>query len=246
MQSLNDKQRATSLFFLGGILAAGAGLGYGIHQIFKVVGGSKSLVHHTLKKALWRRNPKTGVVEYRNEVVESPASLALQASQKLGRKNIIPLTTYTLATVIASEAGGGPSIAKAAIGHAIKNAARGKGVSIFKLIAPDGKYGSQQGRYAASGLPPTETDVKIAEAIEAGVIKDITKGAVQWDSPSAQAAMVARKIPGYSKTPEQVAESRRAEGKTAIYLPGVSPGYLRLWSPARGVAGEFAIENYDR
>jgi hypothetical protein len=173
----------------------------------------------------------------RTEVMDSPAELALRGSRKLGRNDVIPLNVWTLATVIASEAGSVPEIGRVAIAHAVMNAARRKRISIFKLIAPDGRFGGQQGRYAASGRPPTETDVKIAEAVYAGKIKDPTRGADQWDSPRTQRALVARGASGYRKGPERVAADRMKAGKVAVYVPGVDPEHLRLWRPASALAG---------
>lgn len=233
---LSEKEKGVGLLFFGGLLAAGAALGYGTVQVIKAVGGGKrSLVVHRTRQVPW--SVKGKVQGMRTEVVDSPAELALQGSQKLGRKDIIPLNAWTLATVIASEAGSGPEMAKAAIAHAVMNAARRKGVSVFKLIAPDGKFGGQQGRYAASGKPPTEVDVRIAEAVYTGKIKDPTRGADQWDSPRAQRALLARKVSGYRKGPEQVAMDRMKAGKAVVHLPGVDPEYLRLWRPANVLAG---------
>lgn len=233
---LSEKEKGFNLLLLSGLLAAGAALGYGKVQAFKAIGGSKrSLVVHRTRQVPWSAKGK--VLGMRTEVVDSPAELALQGSQRLGRSDVIPLNVWTLATVIASEAGSGPEIAKAAIAHAVMNAARRKGVSIFKLIAPDGKFGGQQGRYAASSRPPTEADVRIAEAVYTGKIKDPTRGADQWDSPRTQRALVARGVSGYRNWPEQVAADRMKAGKVVVYLPGVDPEYLRLWRPASALAG---------
>jgi hypothetical protein len=233
---LSEKEKGIGLLFFSGLLAAGAALSYGTVQAVKAIGGGKrSLVVHRTRQVPWFSKGKA--MGMRTEVVDSPAELALRGSQKLGRKDVIPLNVWTLATVIASEAGSGPEMAKAAIAHAVMNAARRKGISVFKLIAPDGKFGGQQGRYAASGKPPTETDVKIAEAVYTGKIKDPTRGADQWDSPRAQRALVARKVSGYRKGPEQVAADRIKAGKAVVYVPGVDPEYLRLWRPASALAG---------
>jgi hypothetical protein len=236
-EQLSEKEKGIGLLFFSGLLAAGAALGYGTVQVIKAVGGGKrALVVHRTRQVPWKKD-QSGKILTRTEVIDSPAELALIGSQKLGRKDVIPLNVWTLATVIASEAGSGPELAKAAIAHAVMNAARLKGVSIFKLIAPDGKFGGQQGRYAASSRPPTEADVKIAEAVYSGKIKDPTRGADQWDSPRAQRALVARGEPGYTSLPDKVAASRVKAGKVAVYLPGVDREYLRLWRPASAVAG---------
>jgi hypothetical protein len=197
----------------------------------------KALVNFTLQKVFWKtvqkRDKKTGKIVssvdlYRTEVVEEPASLAVAASARLGKT--IGLNTFVLATLIASEAGRGHPLAKAAIGWATKNQAAKKGQTIFKLVAPNGKLGSQQGRYAASKTPPTAQDVEIASAVLEGRIKDPTGGALQWDSPRAQKTLKARGEPGYGKGPEEVAMSRQAEGRRLVTWPGIDPNYLRLWA----------------
>lgn len=239
---MSEKEKGVGLLFFSGLLAAGAALGYGIAQTFKVTGSKKTLVVHRTRQVPWTAKGKVQK-GLRTEVIDSPAELALKGSQKLGRKDIIPLNLWTLATVIASEAGSGPPIAKAAIAHAVVNEARNRKISIFKLIAPDGKFGGQQGRYAASARPPTEMDVKIAEAVYTGKIKDPTRGAVQWDSPRAQRILVQRGEPGYKDLPDKVAANRIASGKVAVYLPGVDPEYLRLWRPASALAGNVWISD---
>ncbi len=244
---------ATGLVVGGGVFAAFGLAGYfsakHVSKALSVVGSRKSLVRHTLREVPYidpkTRKPKidkkTKKIMVRKEVVESPAELAIQASKKLGRDKFITLTPYTLATVMASEAGSGQPAAKAAIAWAIKNAARAKGVNVFRLVAPDGKFGGQLGRYCASGQPPSEIDLNIAEAIEAGKIPDMTRGAVQWDSPNAQDALVKRGQAGYNKTAAMVAAARVRDGKEVVHLPGVDPGYLRLWRPRTAMAGGLIV-----
>ncbi len=193
-------------------------------------GGGGELVPFTRRLVHWRKNPKTGEDESRQEVVELPAELAQAATAKAKRSKVIPLTTFTLATVLASEAGGLHPLAKVAIAHAVKNMARKRGISVFKLIAPDGRYGSQQGRHASSKRAPSLADLEIAEAVEAGKLADPSDGAIQWDSPDAQRALLARGEPGYQKTPETVAEERRAKGRRLVILPGLAENQFRMWA----------------
>jgi len=242
--SFTEKEKGVGLLLGGGIIAGFAALGYmGARKLVQIVGGKKALVSHTIRVVPWKS--KDGKMLFRKEVVESPAELAIKASVKLGRAGFIPLTTYTLATVLASEAGRGSTDAKAAIAWAVKNAAKTRGANVFRLVAPDGKFGSQQGRYCASGQPPTETDLKVAEAVESGKIRDLTKGAVQWDSPQAQEALLKRKEAGYTKTAAQVAAMRMKDGKELVTIPGVDPSYLRLWRPRTGLAGVFVLGGDD-
>lgn len=213
------------LIAVGGFSASGlllAILASGTSPI-SVVGSSHALVRHRVRFVPWGKST-------RREVVDDPTALMWQGAKALGRD--IPLSVWALATVIASEAGSGPALAKIAIAWAVRNEAQRRGVSVFKLIAPDGKFGSQQGRYAASVHPPSAADVRIAEMVARNEVADPTNGAVQWDSPAAQRKLLARGEPGYTKTPEMVAAERQASGKTVVYLPGVDPDYLRLWRPA--------------
>lgn len=244
MNNPQSHQTTTHLLIAGGVFGVFGLAGYfsakRVSEAISVTGSRKSLVRHTLREVPWL-NKKSGKTLIRKEVIESPAELALQASTKLGRSNIIGLTPYTLATVMASEAGSGSPAAKAAIAWAVKNAARAKGVNVFRLVAPDGKFGGQLGRYCASGLPPSEIDLKIAEGVESGKIPDTTRGAVQWDSPNAQDAMMKRGVAGYTKNAATVAAARIKDGKEVVHVPGVDPGYLRLWRPKSGMAGAFVV-----
>lgn len=228
-------KKGVGLLGFGGFFAAFALLGYAttrkVSSVLTATKRGKALVVHHTRRVPW--TPKGGAPSSRVEVVDSPAELAVAGSEKLGRKDVISLNAWTLATLIASEVGSAPNVAKVAVAHAAMNAARAIGKNVFRLIAPDGHYGGQQGRYASSARPPTKEDVAIAEAVYTGKIKDPTGGAVQWDSPRAQTALLERREPGYKSSPKQVAASRMKAGKVAVYLPGVDPEYLRLWRPSR-------------
>jgi hypothetical protein len=196
-------------------------------------GGRVAVVRFTEKKVFWRKNKKTGKPEYRVQIVEEPEVLVEVASQKLGRA--IPLETFSLATMIASEAGRGSDLAKAAVAHAALTYKRkfGKDKSMHQILTfKDARYGGQAGRYASTRNPPTVRDIEVAEAVLSGKIANPAPGAIQWDSPSAQDLLLARGEPGYESNADELAARRRAGGKVAVYLPGVDRSYLRLWRAA--------------
>lgn len=197
-------------------------------------GGNTVVVPFTKRKVPWRVNKKTRKQEMRNEVIEMPSDLARAASVKLGR--VIPVMTFVLATMMASEVGRS-NLGKVAVAHAALTMANRKRTTLIELLTPTrqgGRFGSQHGRYASTSNPPTEKDIELAQAILDRKIANPVPGADQWDSPQAQRKLVAAKHAGYGpgNTPEAVAQSRQASGKVAVYLPGVDPNYLRLWKPA--------------
>ncbi len=165
----------------------------------------------------------------RGTVRETPNQIALAIEHKTG-KSLTP-SVIALATMLASETGRGPRTAKIGIAWAAKNAARRKGISILKLLAPRGQFGQQgvAGRgYAATAKPPNPVDLDIAEKVYIGRIPDPTRGSLYFDSPAAFKRLEGTE--GYEgKTAEQVARTRRAAGLVAVHLPGVNPQYLRLW-----------------
>ena len=195
--------------------------------------GRVPVAKFTQRKVPWRKHKKTGKLQQRVQIVEEPAALAAQASRKLGRE--IPLGVFTLATLMASEAGRGSPLAKAAIAHAAMTytAKHGKGQTLIQiLLGSDGRYGSQQGRYASTRHAPMESDIELAESIAAGKVANPTPGAIQWDSPKTQTALKARGEPGYERDADELRRKRESENKIAIFLPGVDHDYLRLWKAA--------------
>lgn len=189
-------------------------------------GGRVPLVKFTLRKVPWRIFKKKQ--QFRTQVIEDPRTLAAMASQNIGRD--IPLTTFSLASMIASEAGSGEDLAKVAVAHAALTAAK-KSVGRLHamLTAKDGHYGSQQSRYASTRFAPTLRDVEIAEAVLSGKIANPAPGAIQWDSPSAQDKLHAQGEAGYDSDADALALRRKEKGKVPVYLDGVDPRYLRLW-----------------
>lgn len=177
-------------------------------------------------------------------VVESPDESRSIAEAFL-RRSITP-EAFALATMIASEAGRGAPNVKAAVAWAALNrVAELKGKrTLLQILSPDGKFGGQNapgrgGVYASTRWPPYLQDLEIAELVLAKQIPDETQGAVQFDSPASQRALIARKAFKYDpeNTPEKVAANRLAAGKEIVLLPGVDPDYIRFWRRKTAVSG---------
>lgn len=146
------------------------------------------------------------------------------------------LDIYALGRVIASEASILVEAAKVAVAWAVKNEAARRGVSISKLLlGSEDVFATQsygRGRYASTAQPPSVDDLETARRVWLGTVADPTGGATKWDSPRAQRALLARNADGYSKTPEQVAAAREAEGFELVVLAGVDAEKIRFWRKA--------------
>jgi hypothetical protein len=199
----------------------------------------RPLVAFTRQDVFWKtitnKKTKLPVDIFRVSIIEAPAALCAAAIRNWKRfagedKRISP-NAFVLGTMIASEAADLSPLAKAAVAHTAINMARSKKMRLTKLLTPDGKFGSQQGRYATTARPPTMETIDIAEAVLDGRLRDVTGGAVQFDSAGAQREGVKAGWAGYNSLPEDVAKTRMKEGKVAIYLPGVDPDKMRFWRP---------------
>ena len=197
-----------------------------------ITGGTVALVY-AKGAALVTFTLSQGVVTQPVELIRHHVSGKYGASVSNG--------VLALATCITSEGGSLPTVGQTAIGFAILNRATGgkpreydrqtRESKVFALLAPDGKFGEQKsGRYAATSRGPTRYAVDLANAILAGTITDPTHGAQQWDSPNAQRALLKRRPDIYTKTPEQVAAARRADGRRLVTLPGMDTDRIRFWA----------------
>lgn len=151
-----------------------------------------------------------------------------------------------LARVIASEAGGEPWAVQVAVAFGTINEARTRarhGTSIrgwafdgtvHNLVTyPDGQYGPQnRGAYCSTARAASAANTSLAADVIAGRVPDLTQGAQQYDSPQAQRALLARGTPGYTKTPEEVADARIASGNALVLIPGVPEERFRMWRRA--------------
>lgn len=237
---------AAGIAAIVGLILLSSGKAQAADNLGKIVKGKhgKAVVNFTLEQTLVKTTAK-GKKIYRVDVVETPQELAEKASKKLGRK--ISEGVLMLATLMESEAGDQPDLARVAIAHAaITNAKRTSKNSdltaaLKKLLLPswqnhqitsNGHMGSQQGgRYASTRIPPTERDIELAEAIVKGQIQNPAPGAIKWDSPSAQNKLHDEGL--YDSDADSVAENREnKEHLIATYLPGIDHGELRLWRTA--------------
>jgi hypothetical protein len=136
---------------------------------------------------------------------------------------------YALGRVLASEAATEPAVIREAIGRAVLNHARRLGRTIYATVAPNGWESQQGGGYVSTAREPRSTDLQLAAYVLTPGTMDVTGGAEYFDSPRAQRAALAKGIPGYRKTPEQVARDREAAGLVLVVLPGVDPERFRMW-----------------
>lgn len=142
---------------------------------------------------------------------------------------------YSLARMVASEAGGLPEIAQIAVAWATKNYVRARGRSFVGVLTaathgPKGFFGQQsQGRYASTARDSTSTSRSIAESVIRGSVTDPTDGAQQWDSPRAYKDWDGNS----SARAEQVAASRMNDGDELVTVPGVDASIIRFWRPNR-------------
>ncbi len=198
-----------------------------------------AIVRFTIKQVFWRKSPKTGQVQYRTEVVETPEVLAMLASDALGRD--ITVDVFILASLVASEAEGQPDNAKAAIAYATltklkKEREKHPSFTLANvLLSPvkgksGGKLGGQRGRYASTARPPTAHDIEIVEKIVSGQISNPTPGAIKWDDPKTQDLQARRgEVDSDSK---EIERKRKGDKLVAMNVPGVDPRDLRMWREA--------------
>jgi len=137
-----------------------------------------------------------------------------------------------LARMIASETRANDKpIIKIAVCWVCKNEAERKGKTVHDLVMPGGVPSGQNtgGRFVSTRNSGTDEGREIARQVMSGEVSDPTNNSIQFDSPVAQRAALARNVLNYSKTPEQIAESRMNEGKEMVGLPGISTDYIRFW-----------------
>lgn len=183
---------------------------------------------------------KKGTTFRRIQISEPVDLLVAMASSAM--KHHISEDAFLLGTLLASEAGSQPDVAKIAIAFAALTQAARLGVSLRTLLAPKalgGKLGGQLGGYASTARPPTKHDIEIGEGVLSGRYTNPAPGAIQWDSPRAQDILLRKKVPGYGDSADAIAHRRQVvEGKEAVYLAEVSKNELRLWRPAATTSGK--------
>ena len=154
--------------------------------------------------------------------------------EQLAKADGVPVEVESLARAMQSEES--TEKARVAIGWAIKNMAHKQGLSITKLVTKakdpkvNGKYSRQDvgpSKYCASFVSPSSDTLRLAAAIFSGATPDPTGGATQWDAPKAQAQLHARN-PAKYKSPEDIATTRAAAGRTLVIVDGVPN--TRFWA----------------
>lgn len=132
-----------------------------------------------------------------------------------------------LARMLASENPREADFVQVALAWTAVNMANRKGVSVYQLLAPKGKYGGQVGGYASTANAATDHFRTIARNVLSGMVDDPTNGAIQFDNPDTQDWLYER---GKVRLDAAgVAAERIADGRTLFVLPGVSPDHLRFW-----------------
>lgn len=161
------------------------------------------------------------------DIVESPAELAAQASQVVGRD--VNVNAYALARNIHSEEASSDSPTQAAIAYVAVNVSHGDIVGLLtrdKNPSGVGKFGHQSGRWASTAADPYESDLQIAETVLSGNVPDPTNGAVHYFRPTLQDILFNEgKV---RKTSDQIEADWGGQGYT---VPGVDSG-LMFFGPA--------------
>lgn len=121
-------------------------------------------------------------------VDQAPDVLLEQARRHVGG---LTLDEYTLARVIASEHGSGSPAEMACIGDADLNRARRAGRSVFDhATGKSGRYGRQsKPRPVSTARDPYVRQVRVVNALLAGGVRGIARGAVQYLDARTQRAL---------------------------------------------------------
>jgi len=166
----------------------------------------------------------------------SPSILASQAG--------LPLDVYSMARLLASEGYGGPALEKrfalTQIGHAVKNEARRRGLSVTSLLTKStypeasGKYGEQRGRYASTSKAPKDAHLSLAQQVMAGTQADRTGGATKFLDPH----VFQRGIQAGArlKPVEQVLTDWHEHNAYVGSIPGITTSYLMFFRPEKSAA----------
>lgn len=186
---------------------------------------------------LWQwKSPLRAVSEMATGIVPmDPEELAAKAG--------VPIEVYSLARVGQSEEGHSSDTAKIAVMHATLNHANSTGQTITRLVTrgnPDRTdFEKANGRYGRQGIhpycttiaDPTQHTLELARQVFNGEVEDMTYGAEFWDNPIAQRALHlanpwSETNKGGYRSPEEIAERRKAKGLALVNIAGVS---TRFW-----------------
>lgn len=198
--------------------------------------GPLQIVHPAI--GLTKRGARLSRSTYNSDdgtINESPDDLIEQAKQVYDFGNANARDVYSMARAIRSEVGDkGGEITKTGVGWAIYNRAQDYGMSIYSLLTKNDSYISEFGgaKNGSTRQDPYASDADVAMAVLYGGSIDPTNRSIGWDSPRGQRAALAKLIPKYSRTPEQVAAARVAQGLAEVHLDGVNPDFIRFWRKA--------------
>lgn len=121
-------------------------------------------------------------------VTESPAALFVEAQARVPG---ITRDEYTLARILSSEYGSGPTLAVLAIGDATLNRAQAEGRSVFDHATQGNGYGRQGAnprRPVSTSLDPLMRHVRAAQALTRGGQRGFSRGARRFFDPRVQYA----------------------------------------------------------
>jgi len=188
----------------------------------------------------WRRSAAAASEEGEGSEGETVAPPESPMSEGSPIENPDPEDAYALARCMTSEEGGAAEIVRAAVCFAIVNYANAKGKSptaVIKTKRTYYGYGPQSdGSYVSSREEASSRDLDLAGRIVSGAYADPgIEGATQFDNPATQDWQYERGQ--VKKSADMVARDRMAEGKRAVYLPGVDPRKFRLWTKAPASGG---------
>lgn len=135
-----------------------------------------------------------GVVRCDPERMRQAAEAFLRETGFFPRSKSLSFDVYAMARNIKSEAGSGTGSEKLAIGEALINRAREKGVSMFSLMSRGGFFSRQRGcsPCVSSRQDPEVEDIIAAELVLAGKSGGIARGATHYFSPRSQNASFRR------------------------------------------------------
>jgi hypothetical protein len=149
-----------------------------------------------------------------------------------GGVSFLPITEEeALARVIHSEIGSGTPQQRLHVAWAARNLAAERGESVVQMAcSPCGPQ--ELGRPVSSRQEASDADRSLAEAVLAApTLLDPTGGATHFINPILQDQLVARKVPGYSKSYDRV---RRMWSESYGWEPYYRLGSdLELWGPKR-------------
>jgi hypothetical protein len=217
---------------LGGGVIVLVGLGKGASVIAPGIKGR--ILNGPIAGRATTINPETGLISV------GPGTLASEAK--------LDLDVYSLARMMSSEHGNQADAYLVAVGWAVRNEAKRKGITITKLVTDgaggggSGYYGQQKAKagikYVSTAIDPRKRHVDVALKVRgAPSSADPTGGATNFYSPKAQDALAKKAAEGdpryvkyAGKDAAAIEKSWSGRGLQHAKTPaGVDPRELTLW-----------------